>query len=343
MRLCFVGDDPVLIEHARRLASRHDVVIVPPSRAHTAEREDFDVAIADGWRSSARLFEIPAQRYVRHVAQIEHRVLPVSSPDRIPAALALDLPLDFTAESYGLEAFLRALRPEARVALVPPAADPAAEHKGDRAAGGALRVAVAGDEEAGARTLAAMDEPHDRVEDAADLVLAVGEPVEPARIALAAYRQGAALVMEAGPLADGLVDHREDGLLADPDDPAGTARLLDEAARENGLIGRLRAGAARRFESWPAADAAAEAFEAALEGFLAEPAPPAASWPSRLMGDAIAHAAELKSALDATHGAVDLANPLQTYVARLEAQLEAIKRERAYRAAIGWRRRFFRR
>jgi hypothetical protein len=143
--------------------------------------------------------------------------------------------------------------------------------------------------------------------------------------------------MEAGPLADGLVEHRETGLLADPDDPDGTARLLDEAARDQELVERLRSGAARRLESWPGADAAAAALESALTGFVAEPPPDDARWPARLMGDAIAHAAELKSAIDATHGAIDLTNPLQTYVTRLEDQLEAIKRERAYRAAVGWR------
>src|SRR5436190_24378325 len=106
MRLCFLGDDPVVRDHARRLWERHDVVIVVPGRDEPvageltpdeAEREWFDIAIAGDWRSTARLFSIPAERYVRHVAQIEHRVLPLSSPDRIPAALALDLPLDFTA------------------------------------------------------------------------------------------------------------------------------------------------------------------------------------------------------------------------------------------------------
>src|SRR5438046_1958407 len=98
MRLCFLGDDPVVREHAHRLRARHDVTIVVPGRDEPvagemtpdeAERERFDVAIAGDWRSSARLFAIPAERYVRHVAQIEHRVLPLSSPDRIPAALAL--------------------------------------------------------------------------------------------------------------------------------------------------------------------------------------------------------------------------------------------------------------
>jgi hypothetical protein len=336
MRLCFLAEDPVLVAHARRLGERHDVVIVAASRAHEAEHERFDVAVADGWRSSARLFEIPAERYVLHVAQIEHRVLPLSSPDRIPAALALDLPLDFTAESEGLADFLRALRPDARVAVVPPAAGapaPAAE----RSPNGVLRLALAGDEEAGARTLSAMSEPHEQVDDHPDLVLAVGDPREPARVALSAYARGAALVMEAGPLADGLVEHRETGLLADPDDPDGTARLLDEAARDQALIERLRSGAARRLESWPGAEAAAAALESALTQFVAAPPPADTRWPARLMGDAIAHAAELKSALDATHGAIDLTNPLQTYVTRLEDQLEAIKRERAYRAAVGWR------
>src|SRR5436309_579336 len=134
MRLCFLGDDPVTSALARALSARHDVVIA--AAPDELARDRFDVAIADGWRSSARLFSVPAERYVRHVASIEHRALPVSSPDRIPAALSLDLPLDFVAESEGLASFLRMLRPEARVAVVRPPVAAGGDGAGTPAAAG---------------------------------------------------------------------------------------------------------------------------------------------------------------------------------------------------------------
>lgn len=335
MRICFVGDDPVLLAHARALGDRHEVVVGP------TEGERFDVAVADGWRSTARLFAITADRYVRHVAEIEHRTLPLDMPERLPAALALDLPLDFTAESDGLASFLRMLRPDARVAPAPPPCMRVGAAPED--GGEPLPIAIAGDTHAAGAVLEAMTAPHRVVEAGPHVVLALGEPREPARTAAMAIGSGAALVMEAGPFTDDLIAHRENGLLADPDDPLGTARLLDEAVRESNLIPDLRAAAARRASAWPDATAAAEAFEHALEGFLAKPPPSAIRWPSRLMGDAVGMAAEFHNAIDAAHGSLDLTNPLQTYVEKLEGELEAIRAERAYRAAVGLRSRLRRR
>jgi hypothetical protein len=346
MRLCFLGDDPVLLGHARRLAGRHDVAVSPPPLGasevtgltpHQAESEHFDVAIADGWRTTARLFAIPAKRYVRHVSQIEHRTISIARPERVPAALALDLPLDFIAESDGLADFLRALRPEARVAVVPPPREDTGDAAPARAGGDPLRIALAGDESIGREVLDAMTARHEVVQSGPHVVLALGEPQLPARTAAMALRTGAALVVESGPFTDGLVGHRETGLLADPDDPEGTARLLDEAARNGDLFDGLRAAAEARLADWPEADAATAALEHALERFLAEPPPAALAWPSRLMGDAIGFTAEFMGAIDASYGSIDLTNPLQAYVTKLEADLEAIRQERAYRAAVGIR------
>ena len=57
--------------------------------------------------------------------------------------------------------------------------------------------------------------------------------------------------------------------------------------------------AAARATAWPDPDQSAEAFEGALEKFVAEPMPDAARWPDRLMADAMAAADALRVQLAA--------------------------------------------
>jgi len=265
-------DDP-------RLASAS---IVPVSEAVGASR--FDVAVATGWRSAASLFRVPATRHVLYVAELEHRAFGPGDPEGIPAALALDLPVDFVVEGRWLAEEIMALRPEARVRVVRPGvarSSPAA---------GSARLSVLAEGPAAEAALAAMSEPHEvaaRVGDA-DVVLMLSSRDGVLGAPLAGFACGATAVVTPVPGHDELVQHRVNGLVTDPDDVRGAARWLDLLARDGELLASLREGAARTVEEWPTIEAAADEFRAALAEIAASEPPDDARWPVRLMDDAIA-------------------------------------------------------
>src|SRR3954451_9154921 len=89
-----------------------------------------DVAIACDWRACAEVFDVDAARHAALLVSLEHRALDPERPERLPALLALDLPLDYLVTSAWVERAVRDVRPGARawrVSLPRPdvAADPA--------------------------------------------------------------------------------------------------------------------------------------------------------------------------------------------------------------------------
>lgn len=313
---------------ARGLVARHGVALtlvvterpaspgaaldgVPLRRPQDVAEERFDVAVATSWPTTAHLFAVRATRHAYRVEELVHHRMGGWNGERVPAALSYALPVDFLATTPAAQAALADLRPDARCLLTP---DGLAHERfppgAPRAPGAALRIVVVaaadGGPPDGARAaLTAMTEPcatstlpPDAGADAraalyaaADVLLALDPDADPSRLVLEAMAAGVACVVLPGPTGAEPVDHAASGLLAEPDDPRGTAGQLDRLARDPELLGKLRAGAIARAAAHPDWDAATAALHAALEVLVAEDPPDVCHWPERLMADAMAAAA----------------------------------------------------
>jgi hypothetical protein len=307
--------------------------------------ERFDVALAAHWLGTVRLFEVHAARHVLLVDHLAHERLGPWQADRIAARLAYDLPTAFVAAGRELADVLRTERPDADLAEVPVAAvDEAAlgaAATAPPAHDGPLRVLALELREAdpgagwAAAALAGAAAPHDSRElpliappaeraEAyawADVVLHLS-PVDGAlERPLEAARAGAAAVVVPSTGAAELVEHRETGLMAEPDDVDGIARALDLLAGDRDLLARLRTGALRTAARLPSAEDAAAALQRALAELPEREAP---AWPARLMGDAVA-------------GVALFAQELHVLGTRLRAVEEdpAVQLGQALRARIG--------
>jgi hypothetical protein len=130
LRLCVLaeglpaGDDPVARVVAE-LSADHEVVLALTER----DRSDgaFDVALATSWQTTVHLFGVQASRYVELVSALEFEAMGAWQAERLAAAVALDLPVDFIATDPGVHRALAELRPDARVLLarLPLTASPA--------------------------------------------------------------------------------------------------------------------------------------------------------------------------------------------------------------------------
>ena len=290
MRVCFLipapPAPPAVAEYARRL----DAVVAtePPS-------EPFDVVVATDWQTTARLFEADAKRHAFWVDHFAYRRMGTWDAERFAAQLAYDLPVDFIAAAPWVRDTLAELRPEARCELVTSGAPEAPRSVPGAAPSPAgptapLRVHVPRDEDRSA--FDSMAEPGEAAPLAgADVVLMLSTVDGALDAPLAGFRSGATAVVGPAPDAADLVEHGENGFVADADDSRGAARFLDLLARDRDLLARLKAAARAKGGTWPTWDQAAAEMEAALGRLVAEDPPAEAGWPVRLMGDAIAGAA----------------------------------------------------
>ena len=357
MRVCLLtpalpAPAPV-IEYARRLAERHDVVTAlterpPPSAAagvvpvaEAVAGPPFDVVLAMDWAATAHLFAVPAKRHVLWVDHFAHRRMGTWQADRFAAQLAYDLPVDFVAAAPWVRDALAELRPDARCLLAtigapepPPADGPAAAADVTPP----LRVALAGDGEEPA-AFAAMQEPAEQVEldDGPDVVVMLSTVDGVLGAPLAAFRAGATAVVGPAHDAADLVEHGENGFVADADDLRGAARFLDLLARDRELLARLRAAALKKGGAWPSWARSAEELEAALERIVAEDPPEQGRWPVRLMGDALAAAAVLRQELGALTLEVQRARAgdPRPPVVRLRESVRGTPAEEPARQAVG--------
>ena len=304
----------------------------------------FDIAIATDWTTTAHLFGVTARRHAFWVDHLAWRRMGTWQAERFAAQLAYDLPVDFIATGEWVAAELRDLRPDARCVVVPRGVDPQVFSGAaiGSAPGGSLPGAVATDAiapAAGATALRVVvddrhaDEPASSGERAvigavesevevsylergdaasdraaklagADVVLmlspvdgALGGPLE-------GFVAGATCVVSSAPDAADLVRHDVNGIVADPDDVRGTARWLDQLARDPERLARLRLGARETASTWPTTDDAADRLAAALEQLVGEDPPAQSQWPVRLMGDAIGGAAVFRQEIAALTGEV---------------------------------------
>ncbi len=272
----------------------------------------YDVALATWWETAGHLFELPAARHACLVQSLEDRFYEAGDPLRWAAALALDVPARFLTEARWIVRTLEALLPGERVGyvrngiakdiFVPVAEVPV------RGAGEPLRVLVEGSSRVPFKGVAdalaatgAMAEPrHVTIvspdgsgrELGADRVLG---PVGQRQLAelygetdvllklsrvegmfgppLEGFHQGVTCVVTPVSGHDEYVEHGENGLVVDWDDPAGTARALDLLARDRALLHRLRHGALATARGWPSWAQQGQVMAAALRALRREPPP----------------------------------------------------------------------
>jgi O-antigen biosynthesis protein len=148
---------------------------------------------------------------------------------------------------------------------------------------------------------------------------------------------------------DALVQDGQNGLVVEFDDGVGTAAALDLLARDGDLLARLGARAAESVRDWPSADETARRFEAALEELLEkDPAPPDAALDSlmkrrqtttALAREAFRHVRAEAHSYRHEYEQMRRSAAHERSVAeeRLE-ELQSIRAERAYRAAVAMRR-----
>ena len=372
MRVCLLTPalpppEPVA-EYVRRLGERHEVITAlterppPAAMAAVAPVADvvagapFDVAIAMDWTATAHLFSVPAERHAFWVDHLAHRRLGTWQAERFAAQLAYDLPVDFIAAAPWVQAALADLRPDARCLLAtagaptldqpsggqtPSGLEP--QPSGGQTPSGGLRVALGVDAHGERAALDEMGEPYVEVAlgDGPDVVLMLSTVDGVLGAPLAGFRAGATAVV--GPALDAadLVDHGENGFVADADDPRGAARLLDRLAKDRELLARLQAAATTTGDAWPSWEQSATELEAALDRLVAEPRPEAAQWPVRLMGDAIGGAAVLRNELAALTTEVHRAQAGDTRppAVKLRERVEGTAVEQPARRAVGLARR----
>lgn len=351
MRVAFLLQDlqlsggvGVVVQHAVRLRRHHgiDARIVltreetappwphrgldelPVLGLQEAERQDWDIALATWWETTAVLFHLPARRHAWFIQSLEDSLYKVGDPYRLGAQGATALPVRFITEARWIADLLEAYQPGNRVLYVrngidkemfrsPEAVTPARDDA-------PLRVIVEGAR--GARTkgvdealevIAAMREPaevtwvsprREEPPDGVDHVLSGLSHAEMAKLLsqqhvmlklsrvegmysppLEAFHMGATVVTTPVTGHDEYVVHGVNGLIVGWDDVHGTARALDLLARDRRLLHELRVGALQTARAWPDWDQAARFMALALRRIAAEPPPPTAPAARRLMSD----------------------------------------------------------
>lgn len=351
MRVAFLTQDlqlsggvGVVVAHAAQLARAHgfDVTLVVTARQaepdwsfqglehlHVVGLDDaramrFDVAVATWWETTDALFELDAARYAYFVQSLEDRFYEPEEPERLAAALTLDLPVRFITEARWIARAIERLHPGgapvllvrngiAKDVFVAPDEIVPRLH-------GPLRVLVEG-----SRAIAFKG-----VDEALAAVAQCAEPVEVTLVSPDATGAGAHADRVVGPVpwpqmaglyaehdvvlklsrVEGMfgpplegfhlgatcvvtpvtgheeyVEHRRNGWVVDWDDPRGSARALDLLARDRGLLHELRCGALATARAWPSWEQQGAVMALALRRIAAEPPPDARVVGRRLARD----------------------------------------------------------
>jgi hypothetical protein len=262
-----------------------DATVLAPGEA-VPEGVSFDLAVATGAGSVARLDEVAGARRALLLMDMEDRALPAGSAAAEAAASVFALPLPAIVPARWMAAQLEQLR-AAPVHVVHPGIDravfapPATVTRSDD--GAPLRVLVLGGPATGLdealAAAAAMREPATVAQldpdtaspaeraaayAAADVVLALPRIAGLPRGPLEAFHLGASCVMTAVTGHDEYVVDGANGLVTSWDDERGTSRLLDLLARDRELLHRLRAAALDTARAWPDLAAGAALLDDAL-------------------------------------------------------------------------------
>ena len=297
--------------HVASLAEAHD--------------QRFDVAIGTWWETAFTLFTIPAERYAFFIQSIEDRFYLPDEPPRHFAPYVLDLPVAYVTEARWIADILGDLRPEAPCLYVRNGIDKA-QFAGPAEPpvrlDGPLRVLIEGNPDVWFKrvheaALAArlMTEPKhvtlvsgaegdvgglgvDRyltglshTEMAAlyaesDVLLKLSSVEGMFGPPLEAFHMGTTAVVAPVTGHEEYVVHGWNALVADWDDPNGTARLLDLLARDRRLLQFLRVNALETAREWPSWERQGQLMAMALRRIHRSSPPPAAPASARLMADA---------------------------------------------------------
>jgi glycosyltransferase involved in cell wall biosynthesis len=383
---------------------------VPVRHVSEAGGRRYDCAIATWWTTAESLWEVEADRRLVFLQSIEQRFYEEHHwYERFAAEEVLALPVGYVVVAPWMRDLLAELRPDAPCVVVRNGIDKEMFRPrgggGDRA-DGPLRVLVEGQPTMwfkGVReSLAAVRAMREPVE----ATLVAGDPdsaggVDGVRVVGGLDPAGMAEVYAAhdvvlklsrveslglGPIEgfhvglpavvtpytghEEYLDHDRNGLVVGFDDVPGTARALDSLAADRGRLRRLAEGALATAASWPAADAAASAFEDAIRELCGGPPPDADGALTQLQRaqrrwlelsreharqeltvaeglrgsvrwyeHALAEAAEHHRELDRQrHEVSERASVFEAELARRTEQLEELKATRAYRAAAALRR-----
>lgn len=288
------------------------------------QAQRFDVAVATWWETTYSLFTVPAERYAYFVQSLEDRFYEPEMEQRLGAAITLDLPVAFITEARWIRDTLAELRPDAPCYLVRngvdkaifPAADSVEPH-----VRGPLRILIEGNPSVALKgiqdavaSVAAMREPRhvtvvtseheafagggiDRVvgpvphRDMAALYAETDVVLKLSRVEgmfgppLEGFHLGATCVVTEVTGHEEYVEHGWNGLVADWDDPRGTARLLDRLASDPRELHFLRTNALATAQSWPDWEQAGQFMTLALERIRRDPPPAATAGTARLMAD----------------------------------------------------------
>src|SRR4051794_5210618 len=352
MRVCFLVNDlqlsggiGVIVQHARQLQHHHghDVTLalvreqdMPNWRYETltglhvaslqeAQTTRYDVAIATWWETAFTLFTVPAERHAFFVQSLEDRFYKSDEPERLGAALVLDLPVAaFITEARWIRDTLAQLRPDVPCYFVRNGIDKEVFRSPDKVVPrleGPLRVLIEGNPGVwfkhvpeAIEATAQMREPHhvtvvsgergelgrapvDRVigpltfSEMADVyaeshVLLKLSAVEGmSGPPLEAFHMGATAVVTPVTGHEEYVEHGFNAMVCDWDDPRGTARALDLLARGGRVLPFLRVNALERARGWPTWQQPGQFMAVAVERIARGPAPDATAASTRMLGD----------------------------------------------------------
>jgi hypothetical protein len=404
VRVCFLVDElgrsggaATIRSYAQGLAERGFDVDLEP-----AGGEPYDVAIATWWATADRLWEVDAARRAVFLQSIESRFYEERHFfERLAAEEVLALPVAYVTVAGWVRDLLAELRPDAHCDVVRGGIDkdvfgPVARSPRE----GPLRVLVEGQPSMWFKgvgealaAVGAMREP-------ADVTVVAGQPedageLDGARVVggldaagMAALYAGHDVLVKLsrveslglGPIEAAHVGvpavvtpytgheehlaHGRNCIVVGIDDVPGTARVLDRLAADPPLLRRLSEGALETAAAWPSADAAQDAFAAAIEGIAARPEPDP-SGALRALSVArrrrleltrehfrqaeaeLQHREWLRDAFEQSRAEVaDLQaamGDLQRLLADKDRLIADIRSERAYRAAVAVRRTILRR
>jgi O-antigen biosynthesis protein len=289
-----------------------------------AQDDRFDVAVATWWETTYSLFTVPAARYAYFVQSLEDRFYEPEMVERLGAAVTLDLPVAFITEARWIRDTLAELRPDAPCYLVRNGIDksifPAADGVEPRLRGplrilieGNPSVALKGIQDAVA-SVAAMRAPRhvtvvttehdaftggpiDRVlgpvphREMAEVYAETDVVLKTSRVEgmfgppLEGFHLGATCVVTEVTGHEEYVQHGWNGVVADWDDPRGTARLLDRLANDRRELHFLRMNALATAQSWPDWEQAGQFMTLALERIRRDAPPASTAGTARMMAD----------------------------------------------------------
>jgi glycosyltransferase involved in cell wall biosynthesis len=290
--------------------------------------ERFDVAVATWWETALSLFDLNATRYAYFLQLLEDSHYPERAPQRLGFQLTLGMPVRFLTAARWIRDFTEAVQPGSRALYVRSGIDKDVFRSPETLApalSGPLRIVIEGNvdlpRKATPHALAAVGlmrssryvtlitgsaprEPLAAVDDhvgglshremaavfaRSHVLLKLSRAEGMFGPPLEAFHMGCTCVVNPVTGHDDYIEHLNNGLVVDWDDPLGTARALDLLASDRRLLHRLRLGALDTARSWPSWSQASAFMALALRRIVDEPAPePATSGRTTAGGIALA-------------------------------------------------------